>query len=526
MNEYERASSDVGRYILRMTQALQSIARNSPNDVDAQMRSSAGVKFCKAVKEFAIPDVDRVIADNSQKCSYNGNLAPQKSQGSITLPIELWGHIINFVEDFSYSLRQTTLIALAASCKIFQALAEPYLYTHPRDLDSVARQWHFRFALAVQPRRSSFVKSLQFLWLPGATNAKLLVDIARACPQIQHLLIQRGRGHHERDYVTTEDATNLEALLGACPHLTSFEHTTFVDWAEAEGTEDVLNGEVRTKSFESLLHRQSFATAAERLVELTLHHQSTWVADALIPHLSAKLRSLVTGQDVLLDDDCLSTLCLRCPFLQELEVRSKIFLADVVKACEVWAHSLRSMRLGGLMNENEEDVSFPLNFPTMKSLEDIRLSCYVSIEALDPFLRSQPRQKLKSLHVWDLEDPSESEHIETTQAHLDSVFCDFIGSHSSSLQYLDLDSIKIGKSILHQCKDARHLTFLRALPRSEVEPSDVDALLESCPDLVIWPNELPIVSLRQVEWQKRFDSWQLRLQEEIDKSKSSASLGF
>lgn len=296
------------------------------------------------------------------------------------MPIELLRQIISHLYAFDFPTRQATLLALSSSCRVLLLVAQPYLYTRPRDLASLQRQQRFRSTLAAKPHLARHIESLQLLWLPSGDKSDLLIEIVRDCVNPKHLLIhRRGNGDETNPpQITKKRATDLATLVATCPCLTSFIYKTLVGWAgpgQLEGDEEVVNGSVRDQSFTKNLKYALFVSTTRKLSELALYEQSEWVARALLPNVSAKLERLDLGQDVNLsfDKNILNNLSRQCPSLQTLNVRCNVRLVDPIQACKAWGSSLRILRIASVEDEEGESAQLPPSWLKMEALEELSL---------------------------------------------------------------------------------------------------------------------------------------------------------
>jgi hypothetical protein len=448
-------------------------------------------------------------------------------QNNIQLPNEIFQLIVNHVGSFDYETRQQTMLSLSAASITLKSLAEPHIYTHPRDLDMMKRQWQFAFTLAAEPYLGSLVRSLQVLWLSTGENGKLLVDIARACLNNQKLLLQRGHGPEDSNTILKEDVLNMAALLDASPLVTDFFYSTYLKWSP----EQSRYGEASMEEMLALCQGEArFAKFAAQLAQLTLHGQVQWLLQALTPHLSSNLASLTLGQDteLPLDPPFFMELARQSPHLEELEVRCLVAeFIDLADACKIWGSTLRVLRLSDVWNSTE---GIPQVVSSLLELRELSLGpgCWITIRDFGAIIKSFPDHRLTLVSLSDLEDPEEAVYVDASKIELDDHLVQLIRSHSSTLEHLQINmghEPRVGRRVLHSCKEARRLESLYVLPTADVKPSDVDHLLQTCFKLSEIPKGLQNCSAFPREWEGRALAKEKREEEELMREGPLPGLG-
>ncbi|KAJ5095383.1 hypothetical protein NUU61_004739 [Penicillium alfredii] len=458
---------------------------------------------------------------------------------SISLPVELYHHILSYFNEFDFQTRQATLVALSSSSKTLRRIAQPYLYTHPRDLDTAERQWKFQLALLAEPHRAILVQSLQLLWLAEGVNSGLLIDIVRSSPHLKSMLLERGEKYRDSNRITLQDVEDLASLLDACSELISFRYTTMLAWtfedAMHEG-DDAINGEVRTARLAQRLNDTRFVSAARRLTELSLHNQAEWIAQALLPFTSSRLQSLCLGPDLSLafDRNLLCNLAGHSPFLESLRIRSSVRIHDLIQACKAWAPTLRVLQV--ILVKDDEGLPARITgiFPTMPVLQEFYLGagCYTTIEAFGAIAQTLAASPIQYFTVRNLQGLVNVDDELAASTQLNNAVCHLVRSCSETLQTLELkrgDS-QVGRSVLHACQEARNLVRLLVSPLTDVSPlenvvpSDLDDLLHTCPALSQIPATLLGISSCQELWHERSRS--LEKQEEENRKKDQGNWGL
>lgn len=389
-----------------------------------------------------------------------------------TLPTEVYENILQYVSiiekdsDEHGTTRERTLIAIAISCRYLQPLAEYVLYTKPPELDSMRQRERFYAAVASQPRRGNCVRSLALHHVERGLDAELVIRIALSCPNARELDILRGLGSEDREGIVRQDASDLAELLASCPNLEFFIHHTWMNWEVgdiSEGGRDVINGEVMTDAFDTTLGDQRYKDAANKLTGLAASGQSTWVVDALAPHLSPKFTTLILSQDIFVSAEFLQKLAFRSPALQKLSLSCNALVEDILAACRVWASSLQSLYIARLRDEHFRDCSFPVDFPAMENLIDIKLGCDLSSGAIYALAHSGPPQRLHCVELLNPEDPEEAVDESAARDHLENAICALVSRHSTTLKFLSLGSYaKVGQDVMSCCWNAPNLQTLKA----------------------------------------------------------------
>lgn len=507
-NAFQSASRAAGKKLSHLTKLVEDAARLSPNDAEAQQRAKAVADFYAEVEEFTkheyFPDekVHRpVVAGHS------------RDRADI-LPIEIYHQILGYVDGFSFRARQRTFAALACSCSMLRNLAEPYIYKHPPDLDTVDRQWRLLFTLTVNPRLGKIIRSLKLSWWMESYNRHLLKKILSTTPNIHTLTLRRGPEFHEACKLQEDDVEFISWVLNACPNLGSFSYLTGKELETSEAL-NLQNWRAATPEDYDKVAQDARFVPTRQLTQLSLEGVANWIEQLLLPHASSKLQSLSLkhGLEFGQNPRLILELARLSPSLQTLSiVSSNSRLRGILQAFKTWGSTLRCLHLDTFRLPSDERItSFEEVLPSMTALEDLtlgwRFSC--SIETLEAIAQSQPPQRFKSLHVRRLKlMPGEAE-----QDRLNKAVSLFLSSHSSTLTRLKLiESLNnrelpgqgpVGRSVFQSCRQVRNLRQLWVLPAPEVEPSDVDGLLETCPELGSIPIELMKLSRNEWEWVRR-----------------------
>ncbi|KAI5455778.1 hypothetical protein BGZ63DRAFT_368312 [Mariannaea sp. PMI_226] len=420
------------------------------------------------------------------------------------LPTEILLLIVDKVDSFDLESRQKTMVALSASNSTLRAIAEPRLYTRPRDLDTVEKQWEFLLALKIEPHLGSLVKSLSVLWLPTGENGKLLTDIIRACPNNEELVIQRGSSYEDSNKILKEDLLDLAAIFDASPKVTEFMYATFLGYSPEEERYGNMSF---AQTVDLATSDDRFVKFASQLTRLRLRCQVQWILQALSPHLSSNFTSLYLGQETLYlsyNPRFFTDLARQCPQLQELDVRCPLDSpTDLADACVMWGETLQELNISNIGDSTEW---IPRVMPFLRVLNTLDFGFETSIRDLAAISRALPEQRFISIELPNLSDPEEVLNVATAKAELDDSLIRLIRSHSSTLQRLDINSgrfTRVGRAVLQACKQASRLETLCLAPPVDVESSDIDNLLQTCVDLTTLSQALKDCSARKHDWDER-----------------------
>ncbi|KAF5667229.1 hypothetical protein FHETE_5932 [Fusarium heterosporum] len=468
----------------------RTVADERPSDQDAQRRAHAATTFVQEKCGLSV--------DTRNEKSTHSQTRYSSGSRSLHLPVEICRSIVGYVAEFDYKSKQKTLVALSRTCRLFTGLAEEHLYSDPRDLDNIRRQWLFLYSLTVEPTRAARVKSLRFLWLSDGANGQLLVDIVTSCCNARDLLIQRGNDVDEPSPISNDDMVNLGSMLCACPLLNSFHYSTLDAWDEDRYTDTAAvtdNGIVNLLS-----ENTSLRQAMEHLSSLTLSGHPDWVLWGLFSHLSSSLTSLSLSMDSWEQgvDNPFMTLSQQCPFLERLVVENTLASTDdFERACKAWGRTLKTLDISSI----EEATPWVARvMPSMIALEDLSLGrgCMVFPEDIEAIACS--KSPLKVIATGDMEMTGN----DVVSHELNEALVRMIEAHSSTLEILVVnETIVVDISVMRACRKANNLkTLALDLPRPP-DPSDVDALLDACTNLSNVPKWFRKRTLREDEWRAR-----------------------
>lgn len=507
-NAFQSASRAAGKKLSPLTKLIEDAARLSPNDVEAQQRAKAVADFYSEVEEFTkheyLPDEAvhrRVSAGHS------------KGKADI-LPIEIYHQILGYVDELPFRARQRTFTALACSCSKLRNLAEPYIYNYPPDLETIDRQWRLLFTLTVNPRLGQLIRSLKLSWWMEGYNRHLLKKILSTTPNIHTLTLRRGPEFHEACKLQEDDVEFISWVLNACPNLGSFSYLTGKELETSEALNLQNWRAARPEDYDKFAQDARFAPT-RHLTQLSLEGVANWIEQLLLPHASSKLQSLSLkhGLEFGQNPRLILELARLSPSLQTLSiVSSNSRLRGILQAFKTWGSTLRSLHLDTFRLPSDERItSFEEVLPSMTALEDLtlgwRFSC--SVQTLEAIVHSQPSPRFKSLDIRRMKlVPGEA-----LQHRVEKALASLLSSHSPTLTRLRLmerlnnqelpDQVLVGPSVFQSCRQAKKLRQLWILPTPEVESSDVDGLLETCPELGSIPIELMKRSRNEWEWMKR-----------------------
>ena len=523
---FQSASQDVARRLEPLTNLIENAARASPDDAEAQRRVKAAKGFHLDIEQLTKRDCDVDFVDGPDP-------SPEPDEtgstdccpgGTIALPTEIWDLILEYVDDLEFRERQSNFVAIACSCRKLCQFTQPYLYKHPRDLDTIDRQWRFLFTLTVSPHLSQFVQSLKLCWWMGGHNLDLLIKILSKTSNLQALTLFRGPEEHQVSQLRPQDTEFLSWLLNACPKLRSLTYLTIKECETSEAAYPRYRP-LGSNTY-AIAAQDTRFQAANQLTHLSLKGVADWVDQLFLPHVSSNLQSL--RLDHLLnfnfDSRFIQALPHQCPSLQVLSIESQnAELTDVLKALPAWGATLKSLHLGTYGPTSIHPLDFFKDtLSKLTALEDLtfdwRFLC--SIETLEAIVQCQSWHRLRSIQILRFEliarmDPRyhSEEANEIEQKRLDDALSTLISSTASTLEELKVtrntfnrnrkQPQRLGNRVFVACKEAKKLKRLWIWPCLDVEPSYIDALLETCPKLDMIPIYLFHLSDAKKAWERR-----------------------
>ncbi|KAM0553275.1 hypothetical protein ACHAPJ_007565 [Fusarium lateritium] len=465
----QKSPQAVGDELLQLTNTLRTIALQRPSDPEAQRRARAAIDLYSSVPEFP------PLTEPRQPEGDHG----QRAIVAVRLPLEIYSVIIGHVAasyDQAAALegrREETLAALACSCRLFQALTEPYLYTYPRSLilKNLEAQWRFRFALAVEPRRATLVKALKIHWCDDPNNIRILIDTARACPNAHRLKIIR---HFVEKYdaeAPKRRIIDLAELLEACPQVTSFNYKT----------QDYLY----PFDYAEFSRDDRFVKFAQRLTEVKIRGPTGWFRKNMLPYLSSNLVSLTLEGEYDDDDvpELFTRLCRQCPSMQILDLRILLtYKSELIEACKKWGPTLRYLRL-----DYVRDLPGIITklIPFMSALEDIRVAIHFMHMKDDIQALAQTRlPRLRTFVCVPMARGIGDFFDDLAPAEISTALAGMITLHGPTLQCLVLgDDPRVDETVLKSLKKATNLEFLSLSFSKDIKISVVEDVLDACPKL-------------------------------------------
>ncbi|KAF4998653.1 hypothetical protein FGRMN_2979 [Fusarium graminum] len=487
--------------LVQLAELARTVADQRPGDQDAQRRAHAATTFVKEKCGLSVNTRDVKLSHPQTHDS--------TASRSLHLPVEICRSIVGYVAESDYKSKQKTLVALSHTCRLFTGLAEEHLYSDPRDLDNVRRQWLFLYSLTVEPARGARVKSLRFLWLSDGANGQLLVDIVASCCKTRGLFIQRGNDVDEPSRISNDDMVNLGSILCACPLLKSFHYSTLDGWDEDRYTDTVA---VTDDGIVNLLSENaSLRQAMKHLSSLTLSGHPDWVLWGLFSHLSSSLTSFNLSMDSWERgvDNPLTTLSQQCPFLEILVVEQTLDSTDdLEQACKAWGRTLKTLDISSI---EEATPWVARTMPFMIALEDLSLGrgCMVFLEDVEAIACS--KSPLKVIATGDMEMAGN----DVASQELNEALVRMIEAHSSTLESLVVnETIVVDISVMRACRKANKLASLALDLYRPPDPSDVDTLLDACVNLRNFPGWFRKHTLRENEWRARRTARELVEEEE------------
>ncbi|OBS22994.1 hypothetical protein FPOA_09313 [Fusarium poae] len=433
--------------------------------------------------------------------SDTGGQEPQlePSQGRIIrLPVDILWLILGFVNQSPTNLKRKTLLSLSSSSKQLKALADSFIYSHP-SITCVSTQWLFLLSLRLRPSLGNHVKCLTLFCDQDelSLNLMLLTEIASCCRNLKDLRI------HDRcmefclvciEYppegrVTSTDwhLIYMGSLFARCPQIENFRYKTGRDFRYEDTyhyTVDIVE-DIPEIPFAHCHFAEGFQIAGSNLKRLDIDEDSTWLVNALLPHLSSNLTALaIERNNAVYGDHPLSTLSIQCPHLQELVLgysfSDPIDVSDFVQACTNWRSTLHTLKVKDFGSPGW----LPQIMPLMTALRT--LSCGSHFPCLGEVFTSfdiasiaESKAPLELIILKNIGLPIDA----IASQEIDDALVDMIVAHSSRLKILSLTGLKFGQSLLTACKKAKHLRYLYFEHGHTRSLTEVDDLLVTCPKL-------------------------------------------
>ncbi|KAH7234685.1 uncharacterized protein BKA55DRAFT_742194 [Fusarium redolens] len=325
---------------------LLRLAEQKPNDSGVGGHAEAAVDITRKVSE------SMKIQDNEPdfKASW--------------LPTEIYQMIVNHIAlDYNESnhdeskIRAKTLSSLARTCRSLQCLSEPYLYSFPQSsrLKGFGGQKHFRLAMAVESRRANLIQVLDFALDSERYSRRLVIDIARRCPNLHTLKLRCVQNARLGVEITQNYVDDLADLFSVCPKVRKLG--LFIPFPEGSPIP---------------LQKRLIAEFSKNLTHVKLDGGGAWFQRVMLPHLSRNMISLsmlAAGDGNL--SDFLLKLSQRCSAMQRLELNcDKTTSVDLIRFCKASGPSLKFLSLDNLDYNGSIVSQF---FYHMQALQDFHL---------------------------------------------------------------------------------------------------------------------------------------------------------
>ncbi|KAF4499613.1 hypothetical protein FAGAP_4163 [Fusarium agapanthi] len=253
----------------------------------------------------------------------------------------------------------------------------------------------------------------------------------------------------------------------------------------------------------------------KHLETLGLDGPSGWLLQGSLQHLSSNLTSLQLGRQTVLDFSRtpLFDISQQCQKLKVLVVLYKLVTTDdLEKACRAWASTLETLKVD-LVVENKHWISKII--PHLRKLKVLSLGrgCYISVDSVNTISETEaPLERISIISVEGLYRASRH-GTRMVSDTANEALADMIETHSSTLRHVNI-FLCVGKVVIRGYKEAKGLRSLDIKLPDETPSPFIDGLLDSCPELVDFPESFEEYSYRRTEWearrQLRIDVWPLR----------------
>ncbi|KAF5723270.1 hypothetical protein FMUND_2015 [Fusarium mundagurra] len=390
------------------------------------------------------------------------------------LPTEIYQMIVRLIalhyderNNDQNAIRAKTLSSLARTSRTLQCLTEPYLYSFPEGsrLESSQGLEKLRLSLAVDSRRGNLVQVLDFEWNAQMSSQKLVIDIARRCPNLHTLRLECPKTARQRDKFSQAFVDNLANLFFVCPKVRKLRLSTF--FAE----------DFPIPKQDGLIDK-----FAGQLSHVELRGAGAWFKKALLPYLSPNVISFVMINPGPGDHTgFLKILGQRCPVLQRLKIKCRgMTPVDLATLCKALGSTLKLLCLDDL--DYDGSVLSGL-FPHMQVLEHLILGRDFPLHLQDmAAMSSLSCLRTFIAEVYD-DDPHKFFRM-ATDGDVDRALASFLSTHRMTLETIWLDSdFSSEKDILDSLKLVPKLGSVGLWFLDQLERKDVDDLLEACPRL-------------------------------------------
>lgn len=401
--------------------------------------------------------------------------------------------IVEFVSTFrdESRSREPTLVALSCACRALNKFAEEFIYKHPGYLHHYNKKWKFLFSLKIRPTRATLVRSLLLDWTCWVENNDLAMDIIASCSNVEHLRV--GQSDFCPGVIHVDHLEKLQFILSSCTRLKSLYYFTWLpsDNDAQKRLSDWISGYTRAKK------------SLKQLETLTLTGPSGWLLHSSLRYFSCNLTSLQLGWNTFLgfSHTPLFDISQQCQKLKVLVVSYRLGTTDdLEKACRAWASTLETLKVDQVA-ENKDCISKVI--PHLRKLKVLSLGrrCYVSVDGVNAIADAE--MPLEWIIIMNVERPYGITRQRTRISNAaNEALVNMIEAHSSTLRHVNICP-RVGRDVIQACKKAKGLRSLNiTLP--DVTPSPIiDGLLDSCPELVDFPERFEKYSDRRSEWKDR-----------------------
>jgi hypothetical protein len=458
-------NTSIGLKMIEFTNNLRTIALQRPYDTESQRRALAAVDLYRRTP--GLPP----LTEPQQPTEVH-----QPRNVVFSLPIEIYRIIIHhatmpsgIADNQDLEICINTFFALTRTCRVFQEIMEAFLYKESdfERLPNIEYQYLFRFSLAVEPRRARLVPKLDLYWHHEPCNSWLMIDTARACPNLSTLNLVRLRCTKSSD--TSVDfyrqrLSELAELLNACPSVTSFHF--YLD----------RSGWHQPELYPVLPNEKRFVKFAQQLAHVRLYGYGEWFQHAILPHLSSSLTSFSIKVIEALPG-FFPQLCQQSPAMQELYVGSlggNLKMSDeLIGSFQLWGPTLRRLHLNLLPRDK---ISLGLVLPCMPVLEELILGEFSLVRTED--IMTIARASLPRLRVIDLDG------LQLASPELNAALVKMIGRHAATIQGISFStSYKMDIEVLKSIKQLKSLEVICTKLEEEIRLLEVKELLAACPKL-------------------------------------------
>jgi hypothetical protein len=330
-----------------------------------------------------------------------------------------------------------------------------------------------------------------------------MFDIIASCPNTQILFVDRGDGGGSPGTIFSDQLQELQIMLCACTRIKSLHYSAATGRPTGGYRSRIEVADPQETLSDWISNQTHIKQSLKQLHCLGLDSPSGWLLGCLSQYLSFNLTSLHLGEGSFytLSRTPLFDISQHCRKLKVLVVKySLVTTHDLEKACQVWASTLETLKVS-LVAETRDWVSQLI--PHLEKLKVLHLGieCYVPVDGVNGIAKAE--SPFEEIIIGDMGGLCETDpDCQIASDSANEALAKMIEGHSSTLRLLHIH-LHIGEIVMQSCKKAKGLRYLNVSFAYEPQPSDIDGLLDACPQLNYFSRGFNKYSDRWSEWEDR-----------------------